>query len=335
MKANRIYHTNAFDAVVELGDATVDLVLTSPPYADQRRKTYEGKPADEYVGWFLPLSAQLYRVLKLDGSFILNIKENVIDGQRSTYVMHLVMALQEQGWFWTETYIWHKKNAMPGKWPNRLRDAWEYCFHFTKQRKFKMYQEAVKIPMGDWADKRMKALSANDRKRSNSATDSGFGRLLSNWSGKDMVYPDNVIMAEDVSSKHTVRTIIAEGIRRGWSEDEIAELILRQIQEPTNVLHEALVGHNKMHSAVFPEKLPEFFIKLFTAPGDLVLDPFLGSGTTAKVAKDLNRTYLGFELKKEYYDIAKARLGLSDGGDLIVFTDPDLVTSIDSCLPAT
>ncbi len=108
-----------------LNDDSIDLIVTSPPYADQRTDTYGGIPHDQYVEWFLPVSQELLRVLKPTGTFILNIKEKVVDGERSTYVMELIMEMRKQGWLWTEEFIWHKKNSYPGKWPNRFRDAWE------------------------------------------------------------------------------------------------------------------------------------------------------------------------------------------------------------------
>ncbi|MEY3328691.1 MAG: hypothetical protein RLZZ115_1574 [Cyanobacteriota bacterium] len=166
----------------------VDLIVTSPPYADSRKKTYGGINPDDYVQWFLPISKQLYRVLKEDGTFIINIKEKVVNGERHNYVIKLILEMQQQGWLWTEEYIWHKKNSYPGKWPNRFRDAWERCLQFNKQKKFKMYQERVMVPMGDWAKTRLKNLSEIDQIRDNSKVESGFGKNVSNWLGRTMVY---------------------------------------------------------------------------------------------------------------------------------------------------
>jgi len=143
-------------------DCCIDLIITSPPYAYNRKKTYGGVPISNYVDWFLPISQELKRVLKLDGSFILNIKERVVAGERHTYVLELILAMKKQGWLWAEEYIWHKKNCYPGKWPNRFRDAWERCLHFTKQKTFKMYRKAVMVPIGDWAEKRLNKLSETD-----------------------------------------------------------------------------------------------------------------------------------------------------------------------------
>jgi len=177
----------------ELQDNSVDLIFTSPPYADSRKNTYGGITPEKYVEWFLPISEELLRVLKPDGTFILNIKEKAENGERSTYVMELIFALRKQGWLWTEEFIWHKKNSYPGKWPNRFRDAWERLLQFNKTKKFKMYQDAVKIPIGDWANGRLKNLSETDKIRDNAKNGSGFGKNISNWMGKETVYPDNVL----------------------------------------------------------------------------------------------------------------------------------------------
>ncbi|MCI5128424.1 MAG: site-specific DNA-methyltransferase, partial [Candidatus Electrothrix sp. AUS3] len=96
-------------------------------------------------------------------------------------------------WLWTEEFIWKKKNCFPGKWPNRFRDAWERCLQFNKARKFNMYQEEVMVPMGDWAKSRLKNLSDTDRTRDESKVNSGFGKNISNWQGRDMAYPTNVL----------------------------------------------------------------------------------------------------------------------------------------------
>ena len=243
----------------ELADDSIDLIITSPPYADQRKNSYGGVHPDQYVAWFIPIAAQLLRVLKPTGTFILNIKERVVNGERHTYVIELILEMRKQGWLWTEEFMWHKKNAYPGKWPNRFRDAWERLLQFNKDKRFKMFQDAVMVPMGDWAEYRLKNLSETDKIRDESKAGSGFGKNVSNWVNREKAYP-------------------------------------------TNVLHMATECGNKRHSAVFPEALPEWFIKLFTEEGDWVLDPFFGSGTTLKVAQRLRRNAVGIEIQKEYYD---------------------------------
>jgi DNA modification methylase len=108
---------DCLDVLKRMPDRTIDLIITSPPYADQRKKTYGGIHPDKYVEWFLERSSEFLRVLKPTGSFVLNIKERVHNGERHVYVLELILALRKQGWLWTEEYIWHKKNCHPGKGP--------------------------------------------------------------------------------------------------------------------------------------------------------------------------------------------------------------------------
>jgi len=186
----------------KISNDSIDLVFTSPPYADSRAKTYGGIQPDEYVEWFLPISLELLRVLKPTGTFVLNIKEKAVNGERHTYVIELILNLRKQGWLWTEEFIWHKRNCYPGKWPNRFRDAWERLIQFNKTKKFNMYQESVMIPVGDWAKGRLKNLSDTDKTRDTSKVGSGFGKNVSNWLNRDKVYPTNVLhLATECSNK--------------------------------------------------------------------------------------------------------------------------------------
>ncbi len=191
------------EVLKKLHSNSIDLIITSPPYADQRKSTYGGIHPDKYVEWFLPITKELLRVLKPTGTFILNIKEKVINSQRSTYVMELILGMKKQGWLWTEEFIWHKKNCYPGKWPNRFRDAWERLLQFNKNKKFNMYQEAVMVPMGDWAKTRLRNLSDTDKIRDESKVKSGFGKNISNWVNRKKVYPTNVLhLSTECSNKN-------------------------------------------------------------------------------------------------------------------------------------
>ena len=193
---------NSLEQLKALPDSFIDLIFTSPPYADNRKKTYQGIPIKDYVNWFLPISSELQRVLKREGTFILNIKERAENGERQTYVLELILEMKKQGWLWTEEYIWHKKNCYPGKWPNRFRDAWERCLQFNKQKKFNMYQERVMVPVGKWSENRLKNLSETDKRRDISKVGSGFGKNISNWLKRDLVYPDNVLhLATECNNK--------------------------------------------------------------------------------------------------------------------------------------
>ena len=268
---NNRFHTNDIrlgdcrEVLKTIADDSVDLVFTSPPYADQRKNTYGGIHPDKYVEWFLPIAEQLLRVLKPTGTFVLNIKEKAVNGERSTYVLELILAMRKQGWLWTEEFIWHKKNCYPGKWTNRFRNAWERLLQFNKERKFNMYQEAVMVPMGDWKHRRLANLSETDKIRDTAKVGSGFGKNVSHWVGREKAYP-------------------------------------------SNVLHLPTECGNRNHSAAFPESLPEWFIKLFTQEGDMVLDPFMGAGTTNIVANRMLRNSIGIEIMPEYYEMVMKQL---------------------------
>ncbi len=262
---NSIICDDCLKALKSFPANSVDLIVTSPPYADARKNEYGGIHPDKYVEWFLPISAELFRVLKPQGSFVLNIKERVFKGERHTYVLELIMKMREQGWLWTEEFIWHKRNCYPGKWPNRFRDAWERCLQFNKNKKFKMFQEEVMVPTGDWAQSRLRNLSKVDKTRDESKVNSGFGKNVSNWVGREKAYP-------------------------------------------TNVLHMATECSNKSHCATFPVSLPEWFIDLFTEADDIILDPFMGSGSTALAAIQKGRKYIGIEISQEYCLLAEDRM---------------------------
>ena len=246
---------------------SVDLIITSPPYADQRKDNYGGIHPDSYVQWFAPRAEVLYDCLADSGSFVLNIKEKAVAGERHTYVLELILELKKQGWLWVEEYCWHKKNCYPGKWPNRFRDSWERLLHFTKDRQFKMNQEAVMVPMGEWRNSRLRNLSETDRTRDPSKHRNGFGKKVEAWVGRDKAYP-------------------------------------------TNVLYMATECGYRGHPAAFPKALPEWFIRLFTDKGDIVLDPFAGSGTTLAAASELGRCGIGVDVSREYCSLMQERLGI-------------------------
>ncbi len=266
---NCVIPGDCLDVLKELPSNSVDLIVTSPPYADARKRTYGGVSPEAYVEWFSPRATEMLRVLAPTGSFVLNIKEKAVDGERHTYVLELILHLKHDlGFRWVEEYVWHKTTAAPGKWRYRFRDAWERILHFSKTKDVKMNQDAVKVPVGDWTKARLKNMSSNDLVRRESGTNSGVGRRISAWTDRKLVYP-------------------------------------------TNVLHASPVAHNTGHSAPFPDWLPEFFIKLFTDPGDVVVDPFAGSGTTVRTATRLGRRAIGIEIQAEATDVPCAQSALA------------------------
>ena len=262
---NQILCGDARKLLTQFPDQSIDLIFTSPPYANQRKKQYASISANQYIDWFLPISAELKRTLKSSGTFILNIKENVIRCERSPYVLELILALRQQDWLWTEEFIWHKKNSFPGKWPNRLRDAWERLLQFNIEKKFCMYQESVKLPINPSTVGRLRRLRDRDKMLTPSRSGSPFTRNLAHWLDKETVYPDNV-------------------------------------------LYLGTESHNQDHCAAFPQTLPSWFIRLFTQEHDIVLDPFIGSGTTAVAAQKLNRQFIGIDISEKYCRVAQERL---------------------------
>jgi len=261
MGISTIYAADVRSMLGMLDDDSVDLVVTSPPYAERRKKAYGGIPADKYVEWFLPISAELRRVLKPTGSFVLNIKESVSDGERQIYVYELVLALRQQRWLFVDEMIWQKTNPFPTGNKNRLKDGFERCYHFAKTKKFKFFPDVVRTKStSKWA-------GDNERRKNKGAhrTTNGSGMNMSRRITGDLVRPSNVV------------TMPSSSI-------------------------------NIKHPAVFPVELPEFFVKLMTEKGDVVLDPFMGSGSTAIAARGLSRRYVGLELSEEYLELSAKRL---------------------------
>ena len=261
VNSSTIYNAEASIMLRVLEEESVDLVITSPPYAERRKKAYGGIPADKYVEWFLPISAELLRLLKPTGSFVLNIKEGTHRGERQTYVYELALALHKQGWLWVDEFIWNKTNPFPTGNRNRLKDGFERCYHFAKTKNFKFFPDAVRTKStSKWA-------GDNERRKNKGAhrTTNGSGMNLSRRIVSDLVRPSNVV------------TMPASSL-------------------------------NIEHPAVFPLGLPEFFIRLMTEPGDTVLDPFMGSGSTALAARSLDRRYEGVELSQDYLLVSVNRL---------------------------
>jgi DNA modification methylase len=221
----------------------------------------------------------MLRSLKSTGIFVLNIKENVFNGQRHPYVFDLVKDLQHNGWNWTETYIWKKNNSYPIKPIKRLKDQFEYLFHFTKGDDFQFFPEKVMVDAKDDTCRRYQRAVNTMAKRGS----------------KTFVNNDRYHYY-----RHDARKLA------GQCKDGALKVF------PSNVIS-ASIGTNRafkgvQHPSMFPRKLPEFFVDLFTKPGDLVVDPFTGSGTTNIVAKEKCRRTIGFDIKKEYVDVANERL---------------------------
>ena len=262
---------------------SVDLIVTSPPYAEQRADHYASVAASEYVEWFDPFAREMLRIVKPHGSLVLNIKEHVSDGERNTYVLELILHLKQVvGWCWIDEYVWVKPNPWPGRWPTRFKDGWERLLHFSPTRRPKMNPTACKVP---------RTAATNNR----------------------------------IGNDGTVGRPSPGGYQPIWMPDRYPDMVL-----PSNVLTMSKPSTKDVrktgHPAVFPPALPEFFIRAFTDMGDVVVDPFSGSGTTAHAAAKMARVGIGIDLAPTKYvprpDAAVERVqsrlwpdGLPDGPD--------------------
>jgi DNA modification methylase len=251
-----------------LPDNSIDLVFTSPPYAERRKSTYGGTSENEYVEWFLPIGAEIKRILKPTGSFFLNIKPHTNNGERSLYVYDLICQLKrETGFMFVEEYCW-TKNAFPGSLKGRFKNAFEPIYHFTKSSPngITFNPVACGTPIKEESIARTYRKQCGSPKNGSGMT----GMNTTNIRNLGLARPSNVINVNNVSNQFSDK---------------------------------------QLHPATFPEGLVEFFVKSFTNEGDIVLDPFGGSGTTGIVCKNQNRQFILMEKMPEYYELIKKRVG--------------------------
>jgi DNA modification methylase len=265
-------------AVAKLfGGGQANVVVTSPPYATQREydpsSGFRPVAPDDYVEWYRVVAASIASVLAGDGSYFLNIKEHAEDGQRHLYVKDLFIAhVRQWGWRFVDEFCWRKTdNGVPGGWNNRFKNAWEPIAHFSRNETIKFHPFAVGHRSEDCFD-----YSPNNPKSA-----SGSGLLGTGARGE------------------------AAGKPGSLDEDGRFDGIAR----PSNVIEAKSESGQGAHSAPFPRALPEFFIKAFSDKGDVIFDPFLGSGTTIAAAHGLGRTGCGLEISPAYCDVILRRIG--------------------------
>ncbi len=268
-------------------DRKANVVITSPPYATQRQydpaSGFEPVPPEKYVAWFKDVAAAIESVLASDGSYFLNIKAHAEEGERHTYVMDLVLAHKRQwGWRFVDEFCWRKTDdGVPGGWSNRFKNAWEPVYHFSRERKIKFRPRAV----AHWSD------DCFDYSPDNPKSASGSGLLGTGPRGaaadkgrNQAAWQTTRRNANDLEGRHG-------GLAR-----------------PSNVIEAKTESSQGNHSAPFPRAIPEFFIKAFSDAGDVVFDPFAGSGTTLVAAGLLDRTGYGVEISPAYCDVILRRL---------------------------
>ena len=276
-------------------DAHANVVITSPPYATQREydptSGFKPIPPDEYVSWFRGVASSIEAVLAPDGSYFLNIKEHAEDGERSLYVKDLVLAHKRQwGWRFVDEFCWRKTdNGVPGGWNNRFKNAWEPVFHFCRQQQIKFRPKTVGHESEDCFD-----YSPNNPKSTSGSGLLGTGpRGAAADGGKNQ-------SAWQRSHNSLSASTNPEGRYTG-------------IARPSNVIEVKSESEQGSHSAPFPRALVEFFVLAFSDEGDIVFDPFMGSGTTMAAAAGLGRVGYGSEISPAYCDVIVRRISALTG----------------------
>jgi site-specific DNA-methyltransferase (cytosine-N4-specific) len=269
------YVGDALELLQGLPDGSVDLVLTSPPFALQRQKEYGNVDQDEYVDWLLSFTTEIKRVLKSTGSFVLDLGGAYRRGRpvRSLYNYRVLIRMcDEQGWNLAEEFFWFNPSKLPApiEWVNkrkiRAKDAVNTLWWFSKTDFPKADITKVLVPYSE----RMKLLLQNsDKYYSPKKRPSGHDISSRFAEDKGGAIPPNLLQIPNTESNSQY---------------------LRCCQ---------IVGING-HPARFPEKLPEFFIHFLTDVGDTVLDIFAGSNTTGAVAEALGRRWIAFEIDRSY-----------------------------------
>ncbi len=270
-----------------LNGSSANVAITSPPYASQRAydpaSGFRPVSPEEYVPWFRDVAANIVPILAPDGSYFLNIKEHADGGQRNLYVKKLTIAHVEQwGWRFVDELCWRKTDdGVPGGWGNRFKNAWEPVFHFCRNEKIKFRPKEV----GHWSD------DCFDYSPNNPTSTSGSGLL---GTGPRGAAADN---GKNHDSWQTTRRNAnnLEGRHGG-------------IARPSNVIEVKTESSQGSHSAPFPRALVEFFVKAYSDSGDLIFDPFLGSGTTIAAAHVLGRVGCGVEISPAYCDVIVRRI---------------------------
>lgn len=274
-KKGQAYVGDSCELLAELPDSSIDLVMTSPPFALRRQKTYGNVDETEYVNWIKPFGKEVFRVLKESGSFVLDLGGAYRSGipSRSLYNFRVLLTFcDEIGFHLAEDFYWFNPAKLPSpiEWVNkrkiRAKDSVNTVWWFSKTDFPKADVRKVLAPYSD----RMKKL-IKDPESFYKPKKRPSGHDISTSFGKDNggAIPSNLLSIPNTDSNSSYLRLCNE-----------LEL--------------------KSHPARFPSELPAFFIKMLTDEDDVVLDIFGGSNTTGFTAEALNRKWLTFELNQEY-----------------------------------
>jgi DNA modification methylase len=281
---------DSLELLNQLPDKSINLVLTSPPFALQREKEYGNKVQDEYVGWLAQFAEVVYRKLKDDGSFVLDLGGAYEKGKpvRSLYNFRVpIHFCDEIGFFLAEDFYWFNPSKLPSpiEWVNkrkiRAKDSVNTVWWFSKSE----------FPKAD------------------------VSRVLTEYSDrmkKLLEDPGKFYDPKKRPSGHDIST--------GFGKDNGGAIPSNLLQIPNSdsngqYLRGCKALSLKAHPARFPSKLPEFFIRFLTEPGDLVVDIFAGSNTTGFVAEQECRYWLAFENELQYLAASSFRFMPEDSDE--------------------
>ncbi len=277
-----LYKGDSAALMAKIPDDSIDLVVTSPPYALHFKKEYGNADKDEYVAWFRPFGREIFRILKPTGSFVLNIGGSYNAGEPTRSLYHfrvLLMLCDEIGFSLAQECFWFNRAKLPSpaEWVNvrriRIKDSVEYVWWLSKTPNPKADNSRVLAPYS--AD----MLRLIERGYRPKERPSGH-KITQKFTDRGGSIPTNVIeRGNNESNSEYIRNCEKYGL--------------------------------KPHPARYPASLPEFFISFLSDPFDIVLDPFAGSNTTGAVAESLDRLWLSFELEPRYIDASRLRFGLT------------------------
>lgn len=270
-------------------NSCIDFVLTSPPYADKRDYGCDSESIspDKYVDWFMPIGQEIFRILKPNGSFVLNISDKVVDGYQHLYVFELLLKLcKEIGFHLVRDYIWYNPATPPNVYSRggygRTKKSHEYCFWLSKGNEWTFELDPIRKPYSKDMQKYLEGKGKGNRAENIRPSTHNFD-CEKTWNDNGGSDPGSVIEIANTSSNDIFMKLC--------KDKEIA------------------------HPARFPEKLAEFFILSGSKKGDLILDPFSGSGTTAAVAQKNGRRWIGIDTNSDYCELAEARLKAEENTD--------------------
>ncbi len=275
---NQILCGDATAVLRQLPDNAVHCIVTSPPYYQQRDYSTELQLGNEdtpeaYIDHLRQVLAECLRVMRPDGTLWLNLGDKYQDGRLLGMPWRVALAAQEDGWILRSDIIWHKPNAMPSSVKNRPTTDHEYVFLLAKSADYFYDIDAIREPHVTFSPQsRMKG-----------------GR---NHFGKVNGTPEQGKNGGD-SNLHDGRWDQAFH-PKGRNRRTVWQIPLSKFREA--------------HFAVFPEKLVELCVLAGCPEGGIVLDPFIGSGTTAVVAQKLGRRYVGIDSNPDYCKLAHSRL---------------------------